>query len=118
MILGIVGCRARDTEHDCILVENAYHVIASRVSSIVSGGCPRGGDRFAEVIAKKWNVPIKIYPADWAKFGKSAGYKRNIFIARDADVLIACVSKERIGGTEHTIKMFKEYHPDGKLILV
>ena len=117
MRLGIVGCRARDTEHDLMLVEHEYLRLALECDSIVSGGCPRGGDRFAEVIAKKWNVPIKIYPAEWNKHGMSAGYKRNIYIANDADVLIACVAKDRKGGTEDTIR---KYLDQGKkrLILV
>lgn len=117
MIIGIIDCRARDTEHDLMLVEHAYMPLALECDGFVSGGCPKGGDRFAEVLAKRWNVPIKIYPAEWNKYGKSAGYKRNIFIAQDADVLIACVAPDRKGGTEDTIRKYKELGKN-RLILV
>jgi len=30
----------------------------------------------------------------------------NTYIARDSDILIACVSKDRKGGTEDTIKKY------------
>ena len=82
---------------------------------IVSGGCPQGGDRFAETIAKKHQVPIKIHYARWNLLGKSAGFARNGDIAREADILIAVVAEDRSGGTEDTIKKFKETE---RLVLV
>ncbi len=53
-------------------------------------------------------------------------YARNKLIARDADVLIACVAEDRKGGTEDTIKHFckklgkseKQLIAEGKLVLV
>ena len=57
-----------------------------------------------EIIAKKYQIPIKIYYAQWNKLGKCAGYARNTDIARDSDILIAVVNKDRKGGTEDTIK--------------
>ena len=86
--------------------------------TIVSGGCPEGGDNFAERIAKKEQVPVKIYYARWNKLGKSAGFTRNGDIARDADVLIAVVAADRTGGTEDTIKKFLKLKPDGIVHLV
>jgi hypothetical protein len=75
---------------------------------LVSGGCPRGGDRFCEVFAKEYDIPIRIHYADWDKYGKSAGYIRNTYIARDADILIAVVQTSRVGGTEDTIVKAQE----------
>ena len=54
----------------------------------VISGCAKGADTFGETIAKKLKLPIMQYPADWNKFGKSAGYKRNIQMADNADALI------------------------------
>ncbi len=76
---------------------------------IVSGGCARGGDRFAEVIAKKYGLTIIIHYPDWEGYPKTAGFIRNKKIAEDANVLIACVSEDRTGGAEHTIKLAKKY---------
>jgi len=120
--IGIVGCRIRDTQSDCDLIEKALlNTIGNKSKDrycIVSGGCPKGGDRFAELLATKHNITIKIYPAEWNKYGKSAGYKRNTYIAQDSNILIACVASDRKGGTEDTIKKYKDFHPDGSLILV
>lgn len=105
-IIGIIGSRRRDTQSDLKLIEAAFLDIYVLGDEIVSGGCPTGGDRCAEYLAKKHQVPIKIYYAAWNRLGKSAGFARNGDIARDADVLIACVAPDRTGGTEDTIKKF------------
>jgi hypothetical protein len=73
---------------------------------LCSGGCSRGGDRFAEVIAKKYGIPILIFYPNWKKHGKGAGIIRNTKIAAFSTILIACVSKGRTGGTEDTITKF------------
>ncbi len=85
---------------------------------IVSGGCSKGGDRFAELIAKKFIIPIKLYKPDWKRDKKSAGIIRDIGIAKASDILIACVSGDRKGGTEDCIKRFRKYHPNSAVRLV
>lgn len=99
------------------MVEKAFINIYKEGDSIVSGGCPQGADSFAEWIAKKHQVPIMIHYARWKVLGKAAGFARNGDIARDADVLIACVASDRTGGTEDTIKKYKALGKD-RLILV
>jgi hypothetical protein len=104
--IGIIGTRRRDSQSDLNAVRDAFIEVYEEGDQIVSGGCPQGGDRFAEVLAKSGQVAIKIYYAKWAKFGRSAGFQRNSVIAVDADILIACVAADRTGGTEDTIKKF------------
>jgi hypothetical protein len=117
-VIGIIGSRRRDTTEDFEATYRAFTKIYRKGDTIVSGGCPKGGDRFAEVIAMKENVPIRLHRADWKGLGRKAGFARNGLIARDATVLIACVSADRTGGTEDTIRKFQKLHPDGVLILV
>lgn len=113
-VIGIVGTRSRDTDLDFNEVVEAFTAIYEPGDEIVSGGCPWGGDRFAEVIARRLEVPIKIYYAEWGRFGKAAGPIRNTLIAAESDVLIACVSMYRQGGTEDTIRKMR----DKRVILV
>ena len=113
--IGIIGTRTRNSQTDFKLVRGALAGVYENGDEIVSGGCPQGGDRFAEVLAKTIQIPIKIYYAQWELFGKSAGFRRNDLIARDADVLIACVSEDRKGGTEHTINQYLKL---GKIELI
>ena len=50
---------------------------------------------------------LEIYPADWKKFGKSAGFRRNEKMAEIADMLIAFWNGES-HGTKHMIDICKE----------
>ena len=43
---------------------------------IVSGGCS-GTDVLAERYAHSNGYPLQIFPADWSRYGKRAGYVRN-----------------------------------------
>lgn len=116
--LGIVGSRRRNTPNDLILVREAITDIYENGDWFVSGGRPEGADRFAEIIAAEAQIHIIIHRADWKRLGKSAGFQRNILIAQDAQILIACVASDRTGGTEDTIRKFRKIHPQGGLILV
>lgn len=55
----------------------------------VSGGCPLGVDFWGEEAADVAGIEKLIFPADWAKYGKGAGYRRNGDIVAAADVVIA-----------------------------
>ncbi len=104
--IGIVGSRTRNSGFDKTLVIQAFDKVYKQGDRIVSGGCKTGADSFAEFIARVDEVPILIHYAQWSRKGKSAGFQRNGDIAEDAEVLIACVSKDRTGGTEDTIGKF------------
>ncbi len=122
MIIGIIGTRQRDTPVDYLKVWEAFRHIYEDGDNIISGGCSKGGDRFAEKIARENNIPILVIPANWKRDGKVAGLMRNTLIAGKCDYLIACVSKDRKGGTEDTIKKFLRANslpPDSeRLVLV
>lgn len=51
-------------------------------------GMARGADMFGYHAAQMLHLPVKEFPADWNKFGKSAGYKRNVEMADYADAVI------------------------------
>lgn len=105
-VIGIVGSRRRISFEDYIAVKNALFSVYEQGDTLVSGGCPQGADHFAEVLSRFHEIPIKLHYAEWKKYGKSAGFKRNTYIAADADVLIACVAADRLGGTEDTIRKY------------
>lgn len=115
--IGIIGSRRRDSTADLKIVEEAFLKIYEDGDIIVSGGCPRGADRFAEILARRHQVPILIHYAQWTRKGRAAGFIRNTDIAEDSDVLIACVAPDRTGGTEDTILKFTALGKD-EVILV
>ena len=102
--IGIVGSRRRTGTKTFQSIERKLLELYEEGESLVSGGCPTGADSYAEVLAKKHQIPIMIHYARWKKYGKSAGFTRNTDIAKDSDILIATPAEDRTGGTEDTIK--------------
>lgn len=58
------------------------------ITEVVSGGAV-GPDTIGEFWAWDNQVPIKRFIPEWPKFGKGAGYQRNVEMAKSADALIA-----------------------------
>ena len=89
---------------------------------IISGGCT-GADALAEIYAKEWDIPLKVFPADWKKYGKYAGPIRNEEMAKyassdedDWGMLIAFWDgKSR--GTKNMIDMAFKYGLDVHVIM-
>ena len=55
---------------------------------VISGGAS-GADTLGEKYAKERNLRVERYNADWKKYGKSAGYRRNKQMAEVGNALIA-----------------------------
>ena len=106
--IGIIGTRRRDTAQAYSMIREKFFELYEDGDWIVSGGCPKGGDRFAEKIAKEFGIPIIIFYPNWKKHGNAAGIIRNGDIAKKSDIIIACVSGDRTGGTEDTLKKFQK----------
>ncbi|MBP1576666.1 MAG: DUF2493 domain-containing protein [Oscillospiraceae bacterium] len=73
----------------------------------LSGGC-RGVDMLGERYAKENGFPIERYPANWKKYGKSAGPKRNLQMVRICDGVI-CFWDGKSKGTASVIRYAKEF---------
>ena len=122
--IGIVGTRRRNTKEDYDQTLEALINLMKRKDLkkqgiiIVSGLCPKGGDEFARQIVEKYNLNRLFFPAMWQIYRKSAGFVRNKFIAENSEYLIACVTEDRTGGTEDTVKHFLKDNDEEKLILV
>lgn len=85
--------------------EVAQAAFASRFefTEIVSGTA-KGVDRLGEWFAAHRGIPIKRFPADWDKYGKSAGYKRNKQMAEYADALILLI-RDNSKGSIHMFNL-------------
>lgn len=79
---------------------------------IVSGGA-KGADTFAEWYAKKRGYNLKVFPAQWDIYGKSAGYKRNKqmhqFISQFENRGCVCFWDGSSRGTAHNFELCKTF---------
>lgn len=57
--------------------------------TLVLSGAARGADMYGEIWARLNNIPVERHPADWARWGKSAGPIRNSEMANLADAVVA-----------------------------
>lgn len=76
---------------------------------IIVSGTAKGADKLGERYAQNKGFKIAQFPADWDKFGKSAGYKRNEQMALYSDVLIAFWDGSS-KGTKHMIDLAKKHN--------
>ena len=79
-----------------------------KITTLVCG-MARGVDLQGYDWAKKNQIPILEFPADWNTYGKRAGYVRNEVMARNADALIA-IWDGYSKGTKHMIDLAKKYN--------
>ena len=83
---------------------------------IVTGKCV-GADSLGEQYAKEKGYKITEFPADWDKYGKAAGYKRNEQMALYADALIAFFDGES-KGTKLMIELAKKHELKVKVVKI
>lgn len=84
-----------------------YYSTTKILAECILSGKARGADTLGEQWAKANSVPIKEYPAEWDKHGKSAGYIRNKEMAENADALVAFWDGKS-KGTKHMIDLALE----------
>ena len=82
-------------------LQDVDHVIEIEKLTLICG-MARGADLAAYKLFSEAGLPIKMYPADWDQYGKSAGFIRNAQMADIADMLIAFWDGES-RGTAHMI---------------
>lgn len=69
-------------------------------------GKARGADTLGECYANERGFGVRYFPADWNRYGKSAGYIRNKQMGEFADALIAFWDGQS-RGTKHMIEIMK-----------
>ena len=95
----IAGSRSI-TDYNLLL--EAYSECDFEITEVVSGGA-RGVDKLGERLAQEFNLPLKVFLADWSK-GKQAGFTRNVQMAEYAEALIA-IWDGQSRGTAHMINV-------------
>jgi predicted Rossmann fold nucleotide-binding protein DprA/Smf involved in DNA uptake len=98
MRLAIVGSRdiydPRMLAHGLRRVRSQFPGV--EIVEIVSGGA-RGADWMAEDYARRNGIPVKVFPAEWNRHGRKAGFLRNREIVAYADVVLAIWDGESKG---------------------
>ena len=73
---------------------------------IISGGA-RGADKLGEKYSQDEGFALEVFKANWDKYGKSAGFRRNEQMGEVADALIAFWDGKS-HGTKHMIDIMND----------
>lgn len=73
----VLVCGGRDYGDRAHLTQVLDKVHRHRGITILIQGGAKGADLMAAQWARVRHIPVKEYPAQWEKYGKSAGYRRN-----------------------------------------
>lgn len=89
MIVLVTGGRAYKKRETVFTALSRVHT-STPITLLVHGGA-RGADQYAAQWAVANGVPVKMYAADWDKYGRPAGTRRNAIMLAEAkpDLLVA-----------------------------
>jgi hypothetical protein len=113
MKLAIIGSR-NFTNYS--LLEQTLEPYKPKITLVISGAAT-GADSLGERWALSNKIKTLIFPADWNRFGKRAGFIRNEDIIQHCDCCIAFwdgVSK----GTKHSISLCEKYNKPLKIVMI
>lgn len=103
----VIIAGGRDFNHFNMLTKFCDTILANVEEVEIVSGTANGADSLGEQYAKLRGFKVTRFPADWDKFGKAAGYKRNAQMAGYSDALIAFWDGKS-KGTKHMIDLANE----------
>ena len=110
--LHILVCGGRHFTNYTLLCDILDNVIGDiKEVEIVSGHC-QGADMLGEKYAQEHEIDVKIFPADWEKYGRKAGPIRNKqmvdYITSFDNRIVVAFTNENTIGTRNTITLAKK----------
>lgn len=110
----IAGSRSWTDYNKLVVTLDDFIATADASEIVVVSGGAKGADNLAEKYAKERGYELLVMPADWERYGKSAGYRRNEemhkTIAKDTDRACICFWDGKSKGTAHNFELSKKYN--------
>lgn len=102
----VIVAGSRDFNKYQLLERELINFLRGRKPSEVQivSGTARGADKLGERFATEKGCSLAGFPADWDRYGKSAGYRRNADMAKYSDACV-CFWDGKSRGTKHMIDL-------------
>ncbi len=111
----IAGCRDYNNYYEAkVYIDFCLSNIRKKNNIVIVSGCARGADAIGERYAKENGFKVEKYPADWARYGRSAGPRRNKQMAEISDYVI-CFWDLKSKGTRSMIEYAKQFNKPVKI---
>lgn len=106
----IAGCRDYSNYEEAKpYIDFCLSNIRKENNIIILSGHANGADLIGEMYAKENGFKVEIYPANWNKYGRSAGPIRNRQMAEVCDYVI-CFWDGKSRGTKSMIEFAREFN--------
>lgn len=102
----IIVAGSRNFQDYTLLKQKLDHILKNLDGIEIVSGNARGVDRLGERYAQEKRYRLKLFPANWAKYGKSAGYRKNLVMQNYATHVV-CFWDGKSKGTKHMIDISK-----------
>ncbi len=103
----IAGCRDYcDYDEAKGYIDFCLSDIRKENDIVIVSGCASGADAIGERYAEENGFKVEKYPANWKRYGRSAGPRRNKQLAEVSDYVI-CFWDEKSKGTKSMIDYAK-----------
>lgn len=115
----IIICGGRDFNDKALLKTNLDSILSEFENVRIVSGHARGADMLGEFYAKDNNISLSVFPAEWNKYGKSAGYRRNeemLAFAKQAKPVVIAFWDGKSRGTKHMIETSKRAGVDVRTV--
>jgi hypothetical protein len=99
----------RDFNDYDLLKQKLNKIIGDNSDIEIVSGMARGADLLGVKYANELGYQVKEFPAQWDKYGKSAGYRRNEEMAKYSDTCV-CFWDGESKGTKHMIDLSNKYN--------
>jgi len=104
MTFKVIVAGSRNFDDYELLKNKLNHLLKNKDSVEIVSGTAKGADKLGERYANETNSKLTLFPADWDRYGKSAGYIRNKQMAIYADAAIIFWDGES-KGAKHMIDL-------------
>lgn len=104
--LKIIVCGGRDFDDYAYLHKILHYIhINYHIAEIINGSA-KGADKLSTTFAVAYSIPFRLFPANWDRYGRQAGYFRNIQMSNENPDLVVAFPGGR--GTQMMIDISKE----------
>lgn len=103
----VIVAGSRDFNNYALLNYKLSTILSNQIDVEIVSGTANGADWLGEKYAEANNLKLTLFPADWDKYGKRAGYLRNKQMAEYADALV-CFWDGKSKGSKLMIELATE----------
>ncbi len=118
-MVGVMVCGSRSitdvTWVERQIVEYLKEIYSGDMDFIIINGLAKGVDMIAKNWAESHKVGTWDFPAEWDKYGRSAGYRRNVTMVEKCDYCLILWDGQS-HGTKHDIDLCIEKNKPHKIV--